>query len=212
MTNKEIFSIWAPAGKRWVDWVRPVPFVAIKEAKQFIPAPQEINCLPKVPKDNKNIAVIVDLPDEQGVEVGIKLAKEYGYRPIPIYNGTIEPKNTRATTDNADMLDALVWGAYELQSIEIEDDAPPAFLIDKNRLQNVKVDNSVFDNSWDVYHQDIPTEDYFLNNGITKILVISRNLSGDLKVIFKQFPQKKLSIYLSDGYDPPKCIKKAKRN
>ena len=30
MTNKEIYKIWAPNGAKWVDWVRPVPFVPIK--------------------------------------------------------------------------------------------------------------------------------------------------------------------------------------
>lgn len=207
MTNKEIYSIWAPYGKKWVDWVRPVPFVAIKNAKKFIPAFREVECLPQNKEDIKHIAMIIDLPDEQSVELGIWLAKNYGYRPIPIFNGTIEPEGTRATTNNADMLDALVWGANELKNIEIPDDAPPAFLIDKNRLQNIKIDRSIFDNSWDIYFQDIPSEKYLINNGITEILVISRNLSRDFKEIFNQFSEQKISVYLSNGYNKPKRIK-----
>ena len=27
--RKEIYKIWAPTGCKWVDWVRPVPFVGI---------------------------------------------------------------------------------------------------------------------------------------------------------------------------------------
>ena len=69
----------------------------------------------------------------------------------------------------------------------------------------------MFDNSWDVYHQDLPTEDYFLNNGITKIVIISENLSKDLKTIFfKEYAKKRLSFYLTDGYDEPKLIKKGR--
>ena len=34
MTNKEIYKLWAPVGKRWVDWVRPVPFVVIDDKVQ----------------------------------------------------------------------------------------------------------------------------------------------------------------------------------
>lgn len=211
MTNKEVYKAWTPYGKKWVDWVRPVPFVAIKNAKHFTPAFREVECLPKDEEKLKHTAMIIDLPDEQSVELGIWLAKNYGYRPIPIFNGTIEPSGARATTNNADMLDALVWGAYELENIEISDDAPPAFLIDKNRLENVKVDRTVFDNSWDICYQDIPSEKYFIDNGITEILVISRNLSKDFKVIFKQFSEKKLSIYLSDGYSKPKRVIKPKR-
>lgn len=211
MTNKDVYKAWAPYGKLWTDWVRPVPFVAIKNTKEFIPAFTEVECLSKNKEDNKHMAIIVDLPDEQSVEVGILLAERYGYRPIPIFNGTIEQYGARATTNNADMLDALVWGAQRLENVEISDDAPPAFLIDKNRLQNIKVDRTVFDNSWDIYYQDIPSEKYFINNGITKILVISRNLSRDFREIFNDFSEKKISIYLSNGYDEPKCIKKPKK-
>ena len=211
MTNKEIFKIWAPYGKRWTNWVRPVPFIAIKDIKKCIPAFRTIECLSQDKEKNKHIAVIVDLPDEQSVEVGILLAKEYGYRPIPIFNGTFEQKGARATTNNADMLDALVWGAYQLQNIDISDDAPPAFLIDKNRLQNIKIDRSVFDNSWDIYFQDIPSEKYLIKNDITEILVISKNLSRDFKEIFKQFSEQEIPIFLSDGYNKPKCIRKPKK-
>ena len=31
MIGKEIYKIWAPTNKKWVDWVRPVPFVMIDE-------------------------------------------------------------------------------------------------------------------------------------------------------------------------------------
>ena len=85
------------------------------------------------------------------------------------------------------------------------------FKVDKNRLENIKVDRTVFDNSWDIYFQDIPSEKYFINNGITEILVISRNLSKDFKEIFKQFSEQKISVYLRDGYSKPKCVKKAKK-
>lgn len=27
MLGRDVFKIWAPVGARWVDWVRPVPFV-----------------------------------------------------------------------------------------------------------------------------------------------------------------------------------------
>ena len=38
------------------------------------------------------------------------------------------------------------------EKLEIKEDAMPAFLTDRNRLQRYKMDVSVFDNSWDVYH------------------------------------------------------------
>lgn len=211
MNNKDIYKIWAPFNKKWVDWVRPVPFVTIdKHINPFYPSGLELPCLSYLDKNDTSMAIIVDLPDTQSVEAGILLAQQYGYRPIPIYNGTMEQTGAKATTDNSSILNALVWGATILPNIELKDNASPAFLTDTNRFQRHRIDCSIFDNSWDVYHQDLPTEEYFLQNGISKILVISDKLSKDLKKIFSGYPQKKISIFLSDGYEEPKCIRKGK--
>lgn len=207
MRNKEIFKIWAPIGKRWTNWVRPVPFIAIdnttpefKPSNYVIPYVQNIS-------NSDGAAIIVDLHGSRSVEIGVLLAK-HGFRPIPIYNGTFEQKGSRAVTSNSTILGALVWGASVLKELEIKDDAPPAFLTDTNRLQRKRMDVSIFDNSWDVYHQDLPTEDYLLNNGITKLLIISEKVSKDLKSIFAQYPKKKIQIFWTDGYNEPKCIRK----
>lgn len=211
MTNKDCYKVWAPTGKMWVDWVRPVPFMIIdNNTSTYKPSNLTLPYLSNLDKNDKSMAIIVDLPGTQSIEVGILLAKSCGYRPIPIHNGVIEQKGSRATTDNTSVASALVWGASVLSKIELKDDARPAFLTDTNRLQRHRVDLSVFDNSWDVYHQDLPTEDYLLTNGITKILVVSDKLSKDLKKIFAQYPHKKIEILLTDGYENPKCIKKGK--
>ena len=207
MTNKEIFRAWAPLHKRWVDWVRPVPFVAMKDGYgSFRPVNLVLPCLSSLDPEDFSTAVIVDLPGTQSVEAGILLA-QWGFRPIPIYNGVMSQKGARATTDNQAILGALAWGAEQLAGIPIKDDAPPAFLTDANRLQRYKLNSSVFDNSWDVYHQDLPTEEYFIQNGISRILVIGNSLAKDLKVIFRGYPKKKLSIYWSNGYEKPKRFK-----
>ena len=209
MTNKDIFKIWSPDKKLWTDWVRPVPFIAIdNNVKKFQPSNFSISN-PELLVCDKKTAIIVDLPNTHSIEIGIQLAR-IGYRPIPIYNGTIEQKGSRATTDNKAILDALVWGAFMLSNIKIEDDAPPAFLTDSNRLQRHQVDRSIFDNSWDVYHQDLPTEDYLLNHGITKIIVIGNKYSKDLRRIFNGYTKKHLAIWWTDGYDKIKCIRKGR--
>ena len=211
MTNKDVFKLWAPSNKKWVDWVRPVPFVAIdNKIKKFYPLNIILPYLHRLDKNDTSTAIIIDLPGTQSVETGIFLAKQYGYRPIPIYNGVIEQNGARATTDNRSVLNALVWGSSILSDIDIKDNAPPAFLTDVNRLQRHKIDFSIFDNSWDVYHQDLPTEDYFLENGISKVLVISNTLSKDLKKIFAEYPKKKIQIFWTDGYYEPKCIQKGR--
>lgn len=194
MTNKECYKVWAPSGKKWIDWVRPVPFImAQADVKGYHAGKLSISSIDLIDESWENAAVIVDLPGDESVEVGLALAK-FGYRPIPIYNGTIEQKNARATVDNQTVGAALLWGAEILSGIEIKDEALPVFLLDKNRLNRFKLDIGLFDNSWDVYPQDLPSADYFLKNGIQKIIVISDSLSKDLKEIFRKFKKKNLQI------------------
>lgn len=196
MTNRECYRVWAPIGKKWTDWVRPVPFIAAeKNVKGYHVGELSIPSMDKIKEVEDKTAIVVDLPGDESIEVGLALAK-VGYRPIPIYNGTIEQENARATVDNQTVGAALLWGAEILKDIEIQDDAPPAFLIDKNRLNRLKVEPGIFDNSWDVYPQDLPSADYFLKNGIEKIVVISDSVSKDLKEVFEKFKKKKISICL----------------
>lgn len=206
MTDKEIYSIWAPAGKKWVDWVRPVPFVAMKEYFRMYPLSDvAIPTIDFLDEHGKDAAIIVDMPGEQSVIEGLALAKA-GYRPIPIFNGTIEQQGARATVDNQAVGIALAWGASELDKIEIAEDALPAFLVDSNRLHRFKMEIALFDNSWDVYPQDIPSAEYLLGNGIHKIIIIGESLSRDLKKILYDYQKKKIQIYLTKGYEAPKKI------
>lgn len=208
MTNKEMFKIWAPVGKKWVDWVRPVPFVSIGEHTTSVtPSTSVFPMLDELNLNDGKTAIIVDLPGIHSVEAGIMLARRFGYRPIPIYNGIQTQPGARATSDNHSVLNALVWGASILPTVDLKDDAPPAFLTDENRLQTFRIDGSIFDNSWDVYPQDLPSENYLLNNGIERIVILGERAARDLKAIFYDYPQKKIAIYWTDGYDKVKRIK-----
>lgn len=196
MTNEECYKIWAPYGKKWTDWVRPVPFIAAwANVKGYHIGELAIPKINAIDEKYRQAAIIVDLPGDESIEVGLALAK-LGYRPIPIFNGTIEQENARATVDNQTVGAALLCATEILKEIEIPDDALPAFLVDKNRLQRHKIDASVFDNSWDVWPQDLPSVDYFLKNGINKIVVISDSISKDLKAIFKKFRRKNIWVGL----------------
>lgn len=207
MTDKEVYKIWAPAGKTWVDWVRPVPFVEISEhSKLYSVSHFAIPTIEFMDETCKDAAIIVDLPGAESVEEGLALAK-LGYRPIPIFNGTIEQPGARATVDNQSVGIALSWGASELCKIEISDEALPAFLTDSNRMNRFKMEASLFDNSWDVYHQDLPSADYFLQQGIHKIVIVGDSVSKDLKKILYEFQKKKIDIYLTRRYDTVKKVK-----
>ena len=216
MTNKEVYQIWAPFGKRWTEWVRPVPFINIQvntiPNKPIQRADYKYIALMQEKPIDTSTAIIVDLPDSDSIPVGIELAK-FGYRPIPIHNGTIETYGSHANVDNTSVSNDLAWGASILKDINIPDDAPPAFLTDLDRLQRRKFDLSVFDNSWDVYHQDLPSENYLLEHGIDKIIVVSPfGVASDLKSIFAEYDKKKISIFWTDGQHEPVLCKRAKKS
>lgn len=207
MTGRDIFKIWAPSGARWVDWVRPVPFVAINNNfKSYTVSNFSVPEINYIKEAKDDIAIIVDLPGYHSVNEGIALGK-MGFRPIPIYNGTTEQEGAMPTVDNNTAQNSLIWGASELQKLEIKEDAPPVFLVDSNRMNRLKMNDSVFDNSWDIYDQDIPSAEYFLKNGINKIIVRGEKIQRDFCKILYKFQNKGIKILFTDGYEEPEVVK-----
>ena len=206
MTGRKVFEIWAPYGKPWTNYARPVAFININEFMDsdykyfFVPT---INYLKKF---EKNAAIIVDMPCEYGIEEGLGIA-QLGYRPIPLYNGTNEPVGSMPTTDNRALEKPLSWGATILKDMEFEEDAPPVFLIDLNRQNRYKMDVSVFDNSYDMYGQDFPSAGALLENGIDKVIIRTTRLQKDMRLILFEYQKKGIKIFHADGFDEPKEIK-----
>lgn len=207
MTGKEIYKIWAPENTKWTNWVRPVPFIGIDETLK--PNGAYDYTIPKIDyieKGKKNIALIIDLPGMKSIMEGLALI-DYGFRPIPLYNGTIPQENAKALTDVNPIQVGLKWGAEVISKKKIEEDANPAFLIDSCRLNRAKKDVSIFDNSWDLYHQDMPSAKYFVENGIDTIIVRCEKFGKDLNNIMFDFPKKGVNVFVSIGYEE---LKKAK--
>lgn len=206
MTGKQIYKIWAPAGAAWTRWVRPVAFVSIDDSLKTIAihnvTPPPLNYINQSLTDT---AIIVDLPNYDSVMEGVALAG-IGFRPIPLYNGTNEPAGARALVDNHGIKRALVWGALKLKNIEIAANASPAFLLDSNRMHRFKMSVSVFDNSWDLYDQDIPSAEYFLDHGIRNIIVRSERIHSDLNKILYKFQKKGITILFTKGYELPRKV------
>ena len=209
MKGKEIYKIYAPNGAKWIDWVRPVPFVAIdtynrKPIANFLD--RKAMFLKKYQQDT---AIFIDLPGKESIELGIGLA-HMGYRPIPVFNGTDEQQGSQATTNTYLIESYLINGSQKLKNIELKNDANPAFLLDSHRTNRYRAKESIFDNSWDLYKQDIPSAEYFKQNGITKIIVVGETIQRDLKKIFLKFQEKEIDIYITDGYTLPQKVKLTK--
>ena len=207
MKAKEVYKIWYEKGGIWKGWIRPVPFIGIDTPKENL---EIIDYhIPKIKYINKmfhDTAIIIDESGVDSIEEGIALAS-LGYIPIPIFNGTNPSIHSKATTNNSIIEPLLIWGALILKEIKLNKDNPPVFLLDSNRLHRYKITSSIFDNSWDVYSQDLPTHHYFKKNNITKIIVRSNQLNKDLKKILYQYQKNKIDILFTNGYEEPKKVK-----
>ncbi|MBO5342297.1 MAG: hypothetical protein J6A73_06425 [Lachnospiraceae bacterium] len=207
MTDKEIYRIWAPLGKRWSEWVRPVPFVEIHEHSKAYSLTLHDVPVPDLSEDKfKDAAIIVDLPGAESVEAGLAYAR-LGYRPIPLFNGTIEQSGARTTVDNQSVGMALVEGVKVVRELDLKEEALPVFMLDSNRLHRHRIDVTVFDNSWDIYAHDMPSADYFIKNNIHKIVVVGDFIGRDLRKILYGFQKKKLEIWFAKDDNEPKKIK-----
>lgn len=209
MRGKEIYKIYAPNGAKWTDWVRPVPFVAIDTYNRKPIADWMERKAMFLKNYQQDTAIFVDLPGKESIELSIDLAYK-GYRPIPIFNGTDEQPGSQATTDTYLIESCLINGSEKLKNIKLDNNANPAFLLDSYRTNRYRAKESIFDNSWDLYKQDIPSAEYLKQNGITKIIIVGDAIQRDLKKIFLKFQEKGIDIYLTDGYTFPQKVKLTK--
>ena len=209
MRGKEIYKIYAPNGAKWTDWVRPVPFVAIDTYNRKPIADWMERKAMFLKNYQQDTAIFVDLPGKESIELSIDLAYK-GYRPIPIFNGTDEQPGSQATTNTYLIESCLINGSEKLKNIKLDNNANPAFLLDSYRTNRYRAKESIFDNSWDLYKQDIPSAEYLKQNGITKIIIVGDAIQRDLKKIFLKFQEKGIDIYLTDGYTFPQKVKLTK--
>ena len=164
MRGKEIYKIYAPVGAKWIEWVRPVPFVAIDTYNRKPISDWQDRKAIFIENYQSDTAIFIDLPGKEAIELSIDLAYK-GYRPIPLFNGTDEQNGAQATTDTYLIESSLINGAKKLKDIHLKNDANPAFLLDYFRTNRYRAKESIFDNSWDLYKQDIPSAQYFKRNG-----------------------------------------------
>jgi len=206
MTNREAYEVWTSGNSKWVNWVRPVPFVMYDCSSEDHIISFDTADVSYVDELMKDTAIIVDRCGYSSINEGLTLAG-LGWRPIPLFNGTNEQKGAMALVDIHCIECALLWGAEVIKTLLFEDDAPPAFLLDSNRLHRYKMSTSVFDNSWDLYNQDIPSPEYFLDNGIDKIIIVGEKIQKDLRIIFHSFQKKGIKFYFTDGYNEPEEVR-----
>jgi hypothetical protein len=134
--------------------------------------PSSVLEAPGLPDAWGSTAIVVDLPSDESVVVGVALA-ERGFRPVPLYNGTDGP-NPVVTTDG--LVAALGSGSQKLKTIALRPEAPPAFLLDSNRRDSMgALSAGYYDNRWVVLPQDFPSATYLQSGGITEAILLQRH-------------------------------------
>ena len=172
--SEACFSAWAPDGSRWSAWAKPVAFLLPLWDASYPTNPATPTTPVTVPTAitfNTNDGVIVDLPGEESVHLGVALAR-HGFRPVPLFNGTSGPK---AAIDVLPITRALFGGAHDVGRRELSPDAPPAFLLDSRRNEPAAaLMPGVYDNRWIVLPQDFPSGALLASRGIRFATVLRR--------------------------------------
>jgi hypothetical protein len=187
MNNEEAFSIWAPDESPWSRWAKPVLFAHLDSAQLSpqMPMPELPVDMSWSPAAEENVALVMDLPGAEAVQVGLELAAR-GYRPVPLYNAVPLPFTARifdplrvgrvAAVDLIPILAALEKGAAQLAQINLPPEAPPAFLLDSNRQGDGRTMlPNQFDNRAVCFTTDFPSANFLQANGIQRALLIQRS-------------------------------------
>ncbi|MFN6461683.1 MAG: hypothetical protein RMZ41_007515 [Nostoc sp. DedVER02] len=174
MQPREFFAIWAPKEVIWSRWAKPVVFSQLTQnrvAAAVIRNEFTMNT-DNIPTPNNSTLILVNLPGVESIELGMALA-QLGHRPVPLYNCC---EGANAIIPMAAIIDSLVSATPILQKLQLPLLAPPAFLIDANRMRDIaKPSPGDFDNRWLVFPQDFPSGKFLLSQGIQRVLLLQRN-------------------------------------
>jgi hypothetical protein len=141
--------------------------------------------------------IVVDLPGKQSVVEGLGLAQS-GYRPVPLYNGVVAP-NKSSTPSTSEIAAAMFAGAETLRALAIVSTAPPAFLLDSNRMTGTGRIPGQFDNRWCIFPQDMPSAVFLLKRSIREIIVRSDCIRDDLAHVLLRYQEQGINISLCNG-------------
>jgi hypothetical protein len=203
MTGEALFEIWAPAESIWSPWAKPVLFAQISAQDGLPPG---VDFEPRVgtwvPPLSGGAAIVIDLPGRESVTMALALAAR-GYRAVPLYNGCAGPMEV---VNTAGIEDALVRGAAALPGLGVPPNAPPAFMLDADRMRGQSVAGpGRFDNRWLIVPQDFPSANFLLAKGIQSVLLLQRGRAQpqeDLAHVLLRWQQAGLRIQTKDPNEP----------
>lgn len=190
MTPEELYEIWAPADSVWSAWIIPVPFAQLVCPEVSSPAELSEFQLDWVQDSGSgDVAMVVDLPGSDAIYYGLHLLAR-GYRPVPVIDGSPGPElsfqvsfglpnapgapgKSASVVDMRELLRALCQGAVTLKDATVQPNAPPAFLLDSNRMTVAPFSvEGAFDNRWMIFPQDFPSSRFLRDRGIRRVIYV----------------------------------------
>ena len=188
--SEDLFELWAPAASPWSVWAKPVLFADLQETdgtSELLQLPAAEN----FPQPH-GIAVIVDVAGAEPVRIGLVLAR-MGYQPVPLFNSH-EAKGM--VVDMGVIANWLGFGAKTLRECALKSDAPPAFLLNADRLDGggKAQDPGRYDNRWCVVPQDMPSARFLADAGITKVVLVAETVRDDLSHILCRYQEAGIAI------------------
>lgn len=195
--GQQLFETWAPASSVWSLWAKPVLFAGDVPAPSPALAPAEPSGT--APRVDPATALVIDLPGSRAVDLGLRVAQA-GYRPVPLFNGGSYPG---ATVPVQRIVRRLAEGAEELARSPIPDDAPPAFLLDADRMNPAKPPQpGQYDNRWMAFPQDFPSAVFLQSRGIRRVLLLQDDPLAqprpDLAHVLLRWKEAGLELYIQD--------------
>lgn len=206
MLGKDIYKCWYKENNKWCKWIKPTLFVDLDNQILKNVVDYEIPHIYYIDKLRDDTAIIIDEDGDSSIKEGLALMN-FGYVLVPLFNSPYPLPNSKSLVSNLSIATLLIWGGTILKDKTVSDFAPPVFLLDKNRLNRYHKDKSIFDNSYDIYSQDLPSSNYFKNNGIKNIILKSDKINPDLNEILNKYRKNGLNILYTNGYETPKKAK-----
>ena len=169
MTREEWYAAWAPEDSLWAPWVRPVLFAQLDPAALAAEPGGPAFQGDVFPSGDGRTAIVLDIAGPEAVRMGLRLARA-GYRPVPLFNGSDGPS---PLIDVRAIGRELLLGAPALPALPLRPDAPPAFLLDADRMKPTP-GVGVFDNRWVVLPQDFPSGTMLRAHGIERVVLVQQ--------------------------------------
>jgi hypothetical protein len=148
-------------------------------------------------------AVVVELPGEAGVFLGVALS-EVGYRPVPLYNAV---PHRAGLVELDSVMSALAGGAAQLGPLAPS--APPAFLLDSRRMSTRALpgDVAAYDNRSITRLTDFPSPSRLARAGFQRALLVQavpERPSPDLEAVLLEWQGHGLELWrLAADVDEP---------